>query len=74
MCAARPTNPLTGRYEGSVLFAQTTKAFDEITLPSEMAKFLRGQPQTQVFIIGQTDNKGTLDYNVRLSDAVPMQW
>jgi OOP family OmpA-OmpF porin len=34
---------------------------------AEMAKFLRGSPQTQVYIIGHTDNKGTLDYNVRLS-------
>ena len=31
-------NPLTGRYEGSVLFAQTAKAFDEITLPSGPAQ------------------------------------
>ena len=31
-------NPITGRYEGSVLFAQTTKAFDEITLPSGPAQ------------------------------------
>ncbi|MEP9379836.1 DUF4892 domain-containing protein [Aquabacter sp. CN5-332] len=27
-------NPLTGRYKDSILLAQTTKAFDELTLPS----------------------------------------
>ena len=27
-------HPLTGRYEGSVLLAQTSKAFDELVLPA----------------------------------------
>jgi OmpA-OmpF porin, OOP family len=34
---------------------------------SEMAKFLQASPPLRVFIIGHTDNMGTLDYNVRLS-------
>ena len=33
----------------------------------EMAKNLQGNPQTHVFVIGHTDNKGTLDYNLGLS-------
>ncbi len=35
---------------------------------SEMAKFLSANPATRVYIIGHTDNKGTLDYNVGLSN------
>ncbi len=42
-------NPLTGRYEGSVLFAQTTKAFDEITLPSGPAQGKTYKPAEQKF-------------------------
>jgi OmpA-OmpF porin, OOP family len=42
-------NPLTGRYEGSVLFAQTTKAFDEITLPSGPAQGKTFKPADQKF-------------------------
>ncbi|MGH9893877.1 MAG: OmpA family protein [bacterium] len=36
--AGAADNPLTGRYEESVLFAQTTKAFDEVILPSGPAE------------------------------------
>jgi OOP family OmpA-OmpF porin len=35
---------------------------------AEMAKYLQGNPQARVYIIGHTDNKGTLDYNVGLSN------
>ncbi len=42
-------SPLTGRYEGSVLFAQTTKAFDEITLPSGPAQGKTFKPVDQKF-------------------------
>lgn len=35
---------------------------------AEMAKFLKANPKLQAFVIGHTDNKGTLDYNVRLSN------
>jgi OOP family OmpA-OmpF porin len=42
-------NPLTGRYEGSVLFAQTTKAFDEITLPSGPAQGQKTRREQQKF-------------------------
>jgi outer membrane protein OmpA-like peptidoglycan-associated protein len=35
---------------------------------AEMAKFLGANPATRVYIIGHTDNKGTLDYNVGLSN------
>jgi OOP family OmpA-OmpF porin len=34
---------------------------------AEMAKFLQANGGTRVFIIGHTDNKGTLDYNLGLS-------
>ena len=49
-------NPLTGRYEGSVLFAQTTKAFDEITLPSGPAqgnKFRRAEQKFAATVTAQ---------------------
>lgn len=42
-------SPLTGRYEGSVLFAQTTKAFDEIALPSGPAEGQRTRREQQKF-------------------------
>jgi outer membrane protein OmpA-like peptidoglycan-associated protein len=35
---------------------------------AEMAKFLTQNPALKAFIIGHTDNKGTLDYNVNLSN------
>ncbi len=35
---------------------------------AEMAKFLNGNPASRMFIIGHTDNKGTLDYNLGLSN------
>lgn len=35
---------------------------------AEMAKFLTQNPSLQAFVIGHTDNKGTLDYNVNLSN------
>lgn len=34
---------------------------------AEMAKFLAANPQTRVFIVGHTDTKGALDYNLGLS-------
>lgn len=34
---------------------------------AEMAKFLKSNPQTKVFVLGHTDNKGGLDYNLALS-------
>ena len=42
-------SPLTGRYEGSALFAQTTKAFDEITLPSGPAQGQKTRREEQKF-------------------------
>jgi flagellar motor protein MotB len=30
-------------------------------------RHLQANPQTQVFVIGHTDNKGTLNYNLGLS-------
>jgi outer membrane protein OmpA-like peptidoglycan-associated protein len=35
---------------------------------AEMAKFLKANPALRAFVIGHTDNKGTLDYNVSLSN------
>jgi outer membrane protein OmpA-like peptidoglycan-associated protein len=34
---------------------------------AEMAKFLQANAAARVFIVGHTDNKGALDYNVGLS-------
>lgn len=34
---------------------------------AEMAKFLTANPQARVFLIGHSDNKGALDYNLNLS-------
>src|SRR5215211_8523332 len=42
-------NPLVGRYEGSVLFAQTVKDFDEITLPSGPAEGKKFRAAEQKF-------------------------
>lgn len=35
---------------------------------AEMAKFLKANPNLRAFVIGHTDNKGALDYNVKLSN------
>ncbi len=35
---------------------------------AEMAKFFTANPQARVFIIGHSDNKGALDYNLSLSN------
>lgn len=35
---------------------------------AEMAKFLKANPSLRAYVIGHTDNKGTLDYNVKLSN------
>jgi outer membrane protein OmpA-like peptidoglycan-associated protein len=35
----------------------------------EMAKLLRGQPQTKVFIVGHTDSQGSYEHNMTLSRA-----
>jgi OOP family OmpA-OmpF porin len=42
-------HPLIGRYAGAVLFAQTAKAFDEITLPSGPAEGETFRPAEQKF-------------------------
>lgn len=34
---------------------------------AEMAKFLKSAPDTKAFIVGHTDNKGKLEYNLTLS-------
>ncbi|MBK1721864.1 OmpA family protein [Thiocystis violacea] len=33
----------------------------------EMARMLNEQPELEVYVVGHTDNKGTLDYNIDLS-------
>lgn len=60
--------------EGKVVFYGIQFDFDKADIKpesepqlAEMAKFLAGQPQARVFIVGHTDNKGTLDYNLGLS-------
>jgi OmpA-OmpF porin, OOP family len=34
---------------------------------AEIAKFLKEQPDIKVFVVGHTDNEGSLDYNINLS-------
>ena len=36
---------------------------------NEIAKFLSGNPNLKVFIVGHTDNVGGIDYNMKLSQA-----
>ena len=60
--------------EGKAVFYGIEFDFDKADIKpesepqlAEMAKYLQANPQTQVFVIGHTDNKGTLDYNLGLS-------
>lgn len=60
--------------EGKAVFYGIEFDFDKAEIKpesepqlAEMAKYLQANPKTQVFIIGHTDNKGTLDYNLALS-------
>lgn len=36
---------------------------------AEMAKFLQGAPDLKIYIVGHTDNKGSLEYNQKLSEG-----
>lgn len=61
--------------EGRAVFYGIQFDFDKADLKpesdrqlAEMARYLQGNPQVRVFIVGHTDNKGTLDYNVGLSN------
>jgi outer membrane protein OmpA-like peptidoglycan-associated protein len=60
--------------EGRAVFYNILFDFDKADLKpdsrpqlAEMAALLKASPQLRVFIIGHTDNKGGLDYNVALS-------
>ena len=60
--------------EGRAVFYNILFDFDKAELKpdsrpqlAEMAALLKASPQLKVFIIGHTDNKGGLDYNVGLS-------
>jgi outer membrane protein OmpA-like peptidoglycan-associated protein len=60
--------------EGRAVFYNILFDFDKAELKpdsrpqlAEMAAFLKASPQLKVFIIGHTDSKGGLDYNVGLS-------
>jgi OmpA-OmpF porin, OOP family len=60
--------------EGKALFYGVLFDFDKAEIKpdsepqlAEMAKFLQANPQTRMFVVGHTDNKGTLDYNLDLS-------
>lgn len=61
--------------EGRAVFYGIEFDFDKADLkPSsqaqlaEMAKFLKNNPTSRVYIIGHTDSKGTLEHNLALSD------
>lgn len=60
--------------EGRATFYNILFDFDKAELKpesapqiAEMARFLKENPQARIFIIGHTDNKGGLDYNLQLS-------
>ena len=62
------------RAEGRAVFYGILFDFDKAEVKpesegqlAEMAKFLQANAAARVFIVGHTDNKGTLDYNVGLS-------
>jgi outer membrane protein OmpA-like peptidoglycan-associated protein len=61
--------------QGKAIFYGIQFAFDKADIKpesesqlAEMAKFMKANAQLRAFIIGHTDNKGTLDYNVSLSN------
>ena len=63
------------RTEGRIAFYGIFFDFDKAELKpeseaqlAEMALFLKTHADTKVFVTGHTDNKGTLDYNLSLSD------
>ncbi|MGH9195125.1 MAG: OmpA family protein [Acidimicrobiia bacterium] len=61
--------------EGKAVFYGILFDFDKAEIKpdsepqlAEMAKFLQADPSIRVFVLGHTDNKGTLDYNLDLSN------
>jgi OmpA-OmpF porin, OOP family len=61
--------------EGKAVFYGILFDFDKADIKpestaqlAEMAKFLQGNPAARAFIVGHTDSKGALDYNVDLSN------
>jgi OOP family OmpA-OmpF porin len=61
--------------QGKAIFYGIQFAFDKADIKpesesqlAEMAKFMKANSQLRAFIIGHTDNKGTLDYNLGLSN------
>ncbi len=63
------------RAEGRIAFYGIIFDFDKAELKpeseaqlAEMARFLKTHADTKVFVTGHTDNKGTLDYNLSLSE------
>jgi OOP family OmpA-OmpF porin len=63
------------RAEGRIAFYGIFFDFDKAELKpdseaqlAEMALFLKTHADTRVYVTGHTDNKGTLDYNLSLSD------
>lgn len=60
--------------EGRAIFHNILFDFDKADIKpesapqlAEMAGFLKANPQAKVFVVGHTDNKGGLDYNLALS-------
>ncbi len=68
---------ITGKMasEGKAVFYGIQFDFDKADIKpesepqlAEMVKFLKENPALKVYVTGNTDNKGTLDYNVTLSN------
>ncbi|MEW6482622.1 MAG: OmpA family protein [bacterium] len=62
-------HPLISRYPGSVIVHYDVKKFDEYILPSlkEVAKLLAQNSKLNLYVVGHTDNIGTLTANMELS-------
>ncbi len=50
-------------------FDQATIKPDSAPQLEEMVAYLTAEPKAKVYVVGHTDNKGALDYNIKLSTA-----
>jgi outer membrane protein OmpA-like peptidoglycan-associated protein len=58
---------LSERVEATTTLTTTAIRPESHAQLQEMATLLRGQPDLEVFIVGHTDDQGSLDYNMDLS-------
>jgi peptidoglycan-associated lipoprotein len=66
-----PINPQTGQPLGRVIYFAYDKAVlqpESLALLEQHAAFLRGNPDRRVLIEGNTDERGTREYNLALGE------